>query len=376
MLLAGSRGRKRLVIASLGCLLSSAALSQEIKPVSDARNSAQVFFTGHSLIDNPLPDWVELIAKSQGKTIAWEEQIVIGSPLRVRTRGDDAESSGWAGYKYGKNRNGDGMNVIEELRHPTHVRTGRPYDTLVVAEGHGSIGSIIWENAIGYLRHFHDRLLDGNPNGRTLYVHTWLDVDKDKPALWLEHETNASVVWQCIAEKARLTLQAEKRPANLSVVPAGTALVELVKRTLDDKVVGLTGSTRQKLDRIFRDNVHLTDIGIYFVAAVHYASIYHQSPEGAAAPPTIPRDLAKELQRIAWTVTRDFLKQESLDPPSMEECRHVSVEKVCRSYWTLAGEPNEVGRCQSYFAEIHPKPGDNPFVWPDPNWKALPKPSP
>ncbi len=376
MLPIGSRGRKRLVAASLACLLAGAALPQEIPAASSARNSAQIFFTGHSLIDNPLPDWVELIARSQGNSIAWEEQIVIGSPLRVRTRGDDAESSGWAGYKYGKNRNGDEMNVVEELLHPTHVRTGQPYDTLVVAEGHGSLGAIIWENAIGYLRHFHDRLLDGNPKGRTLYVHTWLDIDKDNPAPWLEHETNASTVWQCIAEKVKLTLEAEKRPANLSVVPAGSALVELVKRTLDGKVAGLTGSDRKKLDRIFRDNVHLTDIGIYFVASVHYATIYHRSPEGAAAPPTVPPDLAKELQKIAWRVTQDFLKQESAHPPGMEECRRVIVEKVCRSYWTLAREPNEVGRCQSYFAETDPKPGDNPFVWPDPNWRALPKPSP
>ncbi|MDR6820602.1 hypothetical protein J2X76_005802 [Neorhizobium sp. 2083] len=375
MLPNGSRAARRLVAASLACLLSGAALPQEIPPASP-RNSAQIFFTGHSLIDNPLPDWVELIARSLGKSVAWEEQIVIGSPLRARTRGDDAESSGWAGYKNGKNRNGDGMDVIAELRHPTHVRTGRPYDTLVVAENHGSLGSIIWENAIGYLRHFHDRLLDGNPQGRTLYVHTWLDVDKDNPTLWLEHETNASTVWQCVAEKVRLTLQAENRPANLSVVPAGFALVQLVRKTLDGEVAGLSGNTRKKLDRIFRDNVHLTDIGIYFVAAVHYAAIYRQSPEGAAAPPTVPRDIAKELQSIAWAVTRDFLKRESSHPPDMAECRRVIVEKVCRSYWTLAAEPNEVGRCQGYFAETHPKAGDNPFVWPDPNWKALPRPSP
>lgn len=374
MLPIGSRGRKCLIAASFAWLLCGAALSQEIAPASDARNSAQIFFTGHSLIDNPLPDWVELIARSQGKSTAWEEQIVIGSPLRARTRGDDAESRGWAGYRNGKNRNGEGMDVIAELRNPTHVRTGRPYDTLVVAENHGSLGSIIWENAIGYLRHFHDRLLEANPKGRTLYVHTWLGVDKDDPAPWLEHETNASIVWQCVAEKVKLTLQAEDRPANLSVVPAGSALVELVKRTLDGEVAALTGSPRKKLDRIFRDDVHLTDAGIYFVAAVHYAAIYNQSPEGAAAPPTVPRDLARELQKIAWVVTRDFLKRESAHPPSMEECRRVIVEKVCRSYWTHARELDEVGRCQSYFAETHPKPGDNPFVWPDPNWKALPKP--
>ncbi|MEN3150763.1 hypothetical protein ABCW43_26005 [Neorhizobium sp. IRAMC:178] len=366
----------RTIILSLAWLLSDVASSQEIRPGDAPPNSAQIFFTGHSLIDNPLPNWVEMIARSRGKNIAWEQQIVIGSPLRYRTRGDNDQDLSWAGYRYGKNRNGDQMDVVEELLRPRRITTGRPYDTVVAAENHHLLNMIVWENAIAYLRHFHDRLLDGNPKGRTLYVHTWLGVDKDNPAPWLEHETNASVVWQCVAEKVKLTLQAEKRPANLSVVPAGTALVELVKRTVDGKVVGLTGSTREKLDRIFRDEVHLTDMGIYFVAAVHYASIYRQSPEGAAAPPTVPRDLAKELQKIAWAVTRDFLQRESVHPPSMAECRRVIVEKVCRSYWTHVREPNEVGGCQSYFAETHPNLGGNPFIWPDPNWKALPKPAP
>jgi len=355
----------------LVCLASHAAQAQDGKP----QNFAQVLFTGHSLIDNPMPDWVELIARSKGKTLAWEEQIVLGSPLRVRTRGDNAESSGWDGYSYGKNRHGDGMNVAMELRKPTHVKTGRPYDALVVAENHGSLGSIVWENAIGYLRHIHDRLLDGNPNGKTFYVHTWLQIDTSNPGIWIEHETNSAAAWQCITEKVKLTLEAEDRPARLSTVPAGTALVELVQLALAGDLPGVRGTDEQKLRSIFRDDVHLTDAGIYLVSAVHYATIYNQSPEGAAAPPTVPRALVAPLQKIAWKVAQDLAAKNKTRALDMKECRRVISEKICRTYWTMNREPHEVQPCQLFFAKSYPEFGGNPFVWPDPYWKALPKPS-
>jgi hypothetical protein len=49
---------------------------------------ARIFFSGHSLLDNPMPDYVESIAKSQGKDLLWNQQNIIGSPLRVRTWGN------------------------------------------------------------------------------------------------------------------------------------------------------------------------------------------------------------------------------------------------------------------------------------------------
>ena len=362
------------VASALALLLAIDARPQDGGSPTDQRDSAQIFFTGHSLIDNPLPDWVELIAKSKGNKIAWEQQNIPGAPLRLRTWGGENDKP-WAGYGYGKNRDGEGLNVADELRHARHIKTGRPYDTLVIAENHGVLGNVIWENAIGYLRHIHDRLMEGNPQGRTLYVHTWLAVDENKLPIWLEHEKNVSVAWQCVAEKVRLTLRSENRPANLSVVPGGTALIELVDQALQGKIPGIQGNTKEVLGQIFRDDVHLTDAGIYFMAAVHYAAIYHQSPEGAKAPATVSPALVADLQRIAWESVQDFLKREQRHSPSMEECRQVIVEKVCHTYWTLAREPDEVGRCRSYFAETRPQADGNPFIWPDPNWKPLPKPS-
>ena len=326
----------------------------------------KVLFSGHSLLDNPLPDWVEMIARSKSKTLIWEEQIVIGSPVRVRSWGD----GGWAGYRDGKNKRGEDLDIATELK---HSRDATPYDALVLAEAHNLLSMVLWENAIGYLRHFHERLLDGNRNGKTFYYHSWLDIDKRDPAPWMAHEENAAVTWQCVAEKARLTLEADGRSSNIVLLPAGSALVELVRRSLDGRIAGIQGRPEERMNQIFADNVHLTEAGIYYLAAVTYASLFGQSPEGAAVPPSVPAALARDLQSTAWSAVGKARQQAEGSRPSMEMCRRVLAEKTCPSYWSMKGEPGQVNQCRSFFSQTNPGSG-NAFLWPDPDWVALPDP--
>jgi hypothetical protein len=89
------------------------------------RSSARTFFSGHSLLDNPLPDFVAGIAEAEGQSVHWNQQIVIGSPIRVRTWG----SGDWSGYRQGKNRSGSDMDVVTELRSPRTLGAGERYDT-------------------------------------------------------------------------------------------------------------------------------------------------------------------------------------------------------------------------------------------------------
>lgn len=328
----------------------------------------KLMFSGHSLLDNPLPDWVERIVRSKGGNLEWQQQIVIGSPVRVRTWGD----GNWSGYHDGKNRWGEKLDIIKELRQPEDAR---PYDILVLAESHSVVGAIIWENAIGYLRHFHDQLAAGNARGQTFYYHAWLDIDKADPTAWLEHETNAAMVWDCAAARVNLSLREESRPAAISVLPAGAALVELVRRILSNEVAGLEGSSRQQLDRIFSDNVHLTEAGVYFLAALHYGVIFGRSPEGAASPPGVAPQLAASLQEIAWEVAQRHRARSGEPAPDMEACRREIATNVCQSYWEMKARPGEIRNCRSYFSRSRPEPAGNPFIWPDPTWKALPAPA-
>ncbi|WP_232379654.1 hypothetical protein [Polyangium fumosum] len=335
------------------------------------RMSARMFLSGHSLTDNPLPDHVLTIAQSLGKDFNFNEQIGIGSPIRVRTKGGSFDAPGWPGYSTGKNREGSDMNVIEELLSPKTLGPGELYDTLVITERHDILGTIWWEDTFGFLRHFHDRLIDGNPAGRTLFYHSWLDVDKNAPTTWINHEKNALYAWECVATKVNLSL-AGHAGGRVEVLPAGAALVDLVERSLNDEVQGITGTTPQKLDRIFSDNVHMTPLGAYYLALVTYASIFRASPVGAAVPAGIDAAPVADMQRIAWDFVRNYYSQPTPGEHTMEECRTHISQNVCASFWTLTNQPNNIASCQSDFANANA--AQNPFRWPDPQMKLWPDP--
>ncbi|MFY0524045.1 hypothetical protein ACN28I_13035 [Archangium gephyra] len=331
---------------------------------------ARIFFSGHSLLDNPMPDYVDSIARSLGKDILWNQQNSIGSPLRVRTWGN----TGWEGYRQGKNREGYGMNVVQELLSPRTLGPGDQYDTLLITERHDILGTIEWENTIGYLRHYHDRLIAGNPEGITYFYHTWLDIDKANPARWINYEKNALAAWECVSSKVNLTLQDAGRGDRVVTLPGGAALVDLVERVLANQVPGISGTTEQKLNMIFSDNVHLTALGAYYLAAVHHASVFRDSPAGAAGPPEANAETVRALQTIAWNFVSAYYAQPGAGTRTMADCRTRISQDVCPGFWTILGQPRNTAGCQNYFSNANPGPGGNPFVWPDPNWQPLPSP--
>lgn len=48
------------------------------------------------------------------------------------------------------------------------------------------------------------------------------------------------------------------------------------------------------------DDIHASQVGVYFVALVHFATLYRQSPLGLPAPSVVGDDVAHVLQCIAW----------------------------------------------------------------------------
>ncbi len=304
-----------------------------------------MFFSGHSLLDNPLPDWVELIAQSRGASLGWEQQIVLGSPIRVRTKGDDPEASGWPGYRLGKSKSGGGIDVLGELGNPTALAQGEKYERLLITERNDFIGAIKWEDTAGYLRDFHARLVSrDSKNASTLLYQCWPDIDKAEPGAWIRYVRDEWFAWQCVAAKVNHSLKASGQRPGVSVVPGGVALAELVERALAGGVPGLVGSPRQRLDRIFSDDVHLTPVGIYLISALHYGALFGESPLGAAGPREVPEELVPLLQRLAWeTLTKQA--PEIARPPSLAECRKRIATELCPAYYRRRGKPDEAAAC-------------------------------
>jgi hypothetical protein len=327
------------------------------------------------LTDDPLADYVATIAQSLGRDFDYNQQIGIGSPIRVRTLGDSWNNTDWPGYKKGKNKNGSfDMNVIAELENPQTLGAGEKYDTLVITERHDILGTIQWEDTTGLLRHYHDRLIDGNADGQTLFYHSWLDIDKSAPMNWITHEKNALVAWECVANKVNHTLEADGRKERLKVLPVGAALVEFVEQILADKVTGMSGTTSQKLNMIFNDNVHLTQLGVYYAALVTYASVFGSSPVGAAVPAGVNAQPAADMQSIAWNFVQGYYAAPMSGQHTMEACRTFVSQNVCASFWTLLGNPGNITGCQNHFSNPNSTNGSNPFKWPDPNMTVWPAP--
>lgn len=361
------------------CLLGLNSLAGELPDLiffSDFETPfKRVFISGHSLTDNPYANYLQTIAEEKGVDYNWNQQIGIGSPIRVRTSGmslpdPDPNNNDWAGYSSGKNRDTFDMNVIDELANPQTLGVNEVYDTLIITERHDIIGTIIYEYTTSLLRHYHNRLLAGKPDGQTYLYHSWWYMDFNDIQEWLDHETLVVKSWECVAEKVNLTLADDGLPRAVHNLPAGLALVKLVEEILDDQVPGFTGTDAEKMDQLFDDNVHLNTEGAFFLSAVSYASLLNSSPEGIAIPAAINPATGQALLAIAWDVVTTY--QSNFTAPTMNECRVAHETEICSSFWNIHDEPERIPFCQSW--ANNSSFAYNPFNWPDPDLIVWPDP--
>ena len=308
-------------------------LTTPVAAVTTPRDSARVFISGHSLTDQPIPDHLAAIAQSLGTPLQWNRQYVVGSSIATRTRGSDPGAGSWAGYRSGYNRSGEGLDVITELRHPKTIPAHR-YDALIITEQHHLLESLMWNDTVRYLRHYHERLIEGNPQATTYFYEPWISLnDKNDPKRWIAYERAATSIWQCVATRINISLSAEGRTDRIASLPAGAAVAELIDRaTQPAGVLGITGgSTRETVDSIVKDTVHLTDLGSYYAALVTYAAVYRRSPAGAWHPQGVSREQAESLQHVAWDFVSNYTRTNT--PLTLEQCRATLRTSFIGVYW-------------------------------------------
>lgn len=317
----------RCFAALLGLVMTSATphatLAQAQAPIE------RLFISGHSLTDPPMPRHLALIARSLGTPMQWNMQSLPGSPIHMRTRG----TGGTPGWRQGTNREGSGLDVLEEWRTPSTVQGGL-YDALLVAEQHGVLGALTWHDTVTTLREVHDAFVQRNPKGRTWFYEAWLDVDdRNNPERWIAYERAASRTWVCIAARVNQDLARATRNDRIQSLPSGAALAHLVERATTAGVAGISaGSTRATIDRLFADDVHLTALGHYYMAAVVYALIWGRSPEGADAPEGIDAQAARSSQREAWAFA-SIPANQTAAAPSLASCREHLSSRFIAQHW-------------------------------------------
>lgn len=297
------------------------------------REAATVFISGHSLVDQPMPDFLAAVAGDKQTPMSWNRHYIVGSSIGRRIRGQDVNASVWDGYREGYNRDSENMDVIAELKTGATVG-GQPYDALVITEQHVVLEAIVNNDTVRLLRNYHDRFIDGNPQGNTYFYESWLSMDsKDDPRNWIAYERAASPIWQCVATRINVSLEAEGRSDRIVSLPAGAALAELVDRaTSGSGLPGITqDSIRATVASLFIDDVHAKPLGVYYVALVSYASIYRRSPVGAWRPENVTSEQAQSLQNLAWEFVSAYYSR--YRPLSLTECREQLVNEFNGVFW-------------------------------------------
>ena len=260
-------------------------------PAMNAQPPQRLFYSGHSLLDEPLPRDVAAIAASLGTPLQhWERDTPSGSSMRERVA-----AGAWP------------RDAI---------------DTLIVTEQHTLIGNLVWNDTEGQLRRLHQRLIAANPRGRTWFYASWLNLDdKTDPRRWIAYERAASPLWQCVATRINASLAAEARSDRVEFLPAAALLAALVERVMQGGVEGVS------MAALLRDDVHLSALGSYFMSLVVYATLFERSPVGASIPEEVQADAARVLQRVAWElVQQEQARREVLSPGLCRERTRAFVE--------------------------------------------------
>lgn len=212
-----------------------------------ASNQDHILVSGHSLTDRPYPDHLEGIARQEGISVSWRSENVTGSSIQQRTVGRL-------------------VPLPEE-----------PYNILIVTEQHRVLDALMWSETVRYLHAYHHAFTTANPAGITYFYTPWISVSSlEDPRPWIEYERRALSVWRCVVNRVNDKIGASGGKSHIRFIPTSLALAELVARlTSDPAFSGFEDrNVTDRMEAIFSDEVHLTELGSYYVAAVSFAAIY------------------------------------------------------------------------------------------------------
>ncbi|CAM2065759.1 hypothetical protein SCOR_10295 [Sulfidibacter corallicola] len=236
-----------------------------------------VFLLGHSLVGFEMPWMLDGMALADGQQHTQEYAFINGAPLKwTWTHAADAQ----------------GANFEVEL-------PSGNYDTLVLTEGLPITNHIT--DSVQYAPLFYGKILEGNADAQLYVYQTWPEIIVDD---WYGELNQWRMYWEQIAD----AVETAHPGKTVYIVPAGPALAELRRRIEAGQVPGIS----EIRGTIFFDDIHMTRLGNYFIAMVHYATLYKRCPsqmkrefDGPYGEPdwlTVPEDLRAVFEDIAWQI--------------------------------------------------------------------------
>ena len=255
-----------------------------------------ILMVGHSLFGVDGPDMLqEALRAGQGQGSV-QAQIINGAPLR---------------YNWEESDKAEGVDARALL-------PAGGISHLILTEAIPLANHTEWSDTEVYAQAFFGLAVAANPAVKVYLQETWHSLNSGT-GVAIENDANADVPWRVrldqdlpIWQQIVTSVEAGNRTAEASIalIPAGQAMARLYDEIAADRVPGIT-----EINAFFADDIHLNDLGHYFVAMVQYATITGADPLGlpnafndrwGKAFDAPDADLARVLQRIAWEAVREY----------------------------------------------------------------------
>lgn len=247
------------------------------------------YFIGHSLVGHTMPDMLDHLATTQQINYSSKRQIINGAPLKYN----------WENPELGEIGN-----------YETDLSTGN-YNSLIITEAIPLDNHIMWSDTHIMANNFYNYFSNYVSNGTSFIYETWhcinsgtpvdCDFDNGDAVLWRKRLDIDLSKWEAIAD----AINNQNPGANTKLIPAGQAMALLYDEIALNNLTGITS-----ISDFFSDDIHLNDMGNYYIACVMYTVLFNETPIGltrdindtSGVPYQTPNtDLANQLQQLALT---------------------------------------------------------------------------
>lgn len=231
-----------------------------------AQTTQKAFYIGHSLSDQIAE--MLLSMTEDDATISFDAvyQTIPGSPLRWNWESGTNYTPNPPFY-YGYN-------------HPTGGLPNGTFTTLVLTEAVARYPAII-DETYEYSELFYEYAMNYNPDTRVFIYEVWHCINSGTPTgceddvdanPWRQRLTDDLPMWEGVVDN----LNNKYNPAvPVCLIPGGQGMARLYDEIELGTVPGIDTITD-----IFTDDHHISDIGKYFIACIHFATLFEQSPVG------------------------------------------------------------------------------------------------
>ncbi|GLR69729.1 hypothetical protein GCM10007852_06370 [Agaribacter marinus] len=282
--------------------------------------SNNVLMVGHSLVGITMPDMLNSALDTLSADGHINYHVINGAPLK---------------YNWLSSHQAQGVDARAVLPQGN-------IDVLVLTEAVPLINHTTWSQSSTYAANFYNLAVDSNPDVQVYMYETWHSIDSGT-GVDVPYDDNDDIPWRDRLDQElsrwegivdNVNAQREDDEPYMHIIPAGQAMAAMHDAIEMGQVPGVS-----HISDLFSDDIHLNDLGNYFLTMVQYATIYGRNPDnlpeatfnewgGSYQAPS--EELADSMQAIAWEAVTNYARsgvfpsEDTGDDPVHNSNEHVT----------------------------------------------------